>query len=116
MLAARGSHVAYASRRGGVVRRLHGGAWETHAWEGRVTGLAFVDDAGTLVAAATSEADDTTALVRLDAEGKAAVVARIGPCVSEGDAEPSPVAVEHDDARGVVWIAGAFGVAAFAVR
>jgi hypothetical protein len=116
VVAARGPHVAYASRSGGVARRLRGGTWETHAWDGRITGLAFVDDAGTLVAAAYSEADDTTALVRLDVEGRATVVARIGPSGTDGEVDASPSALAHDDARGVVWVAGAFGVAAFAVR
>ncbi|HEX3343909.1 MAG TPA: hypothetical protein VHS09_05015, partial [Polyangiaceae bacterium] len=129
VLAVRGAHVAYASRRGGVVRRGAGGAWTVHAWEGSVTALAFVDDAGTLVAATYSAADDTTALVCLEAAGRAHVVARIGPARvpagadvaaddGEGplDADARVAALAHDDARGVVWIAGGFGVAAFAVR
>jgi hypothetical protein len=116
VLAARGPHVAYAARRGGVARSLRGGAWDTHVWEGRISGLVFVDDAGTLVAAAYSEADETTALVRLDPDGRAFVVARIGPSGADGETDASAFAMAHDDARGVVWVAGAFGVAAFAVR
>ncbi|MGD0530586.1 MAG: hypothetical protein ABSE49_35960, partial [Polyangiaceae bacterium] len=144
VLAVRGAHVAYTGRRGGVVRRGPGGEWVVHRWEGHVTALAFVDDAGTLVAATYSEADDTTALVRLDAAARtgagapraprAEVVARLGPARAEpgvrgiagegdgegdvaGDGEGARVlALAHDDARGVVWVAGGFGVAAFAVR
>jgi hypothetical protein len=134
VLAVRGAHVAYTGRRGGIVRRGADGAWAVHRWDGQVTGLAFVDDAGTLVAATYSEADDTTALVRLDAGARAEVVARLGPARAEpgvraiagtddGDGEGGStgdgarvLALAHDDARGVVWVAGGFGVAAFAVR
>jgi hypothetical protein len=115
VLAVRGEHAAYAGRRG-IVRRLASRAWETHVWEGRVAGLAFLDDAGTLVAATCSDSDDTTALVRLDAEGVATIVARIGPAGSHRDSDAGVLDVAYDDTRGVVWVAGAFGVAAFAVR
>ena len=144
VLAVRGAHAAYAGRRGGVVRRNADGSWTTHVWEGRITALAFVDDGGTLVAATYSEVDDTTALVRLgrhaggdgpQTEPRAAIVARIGPApadacyaessepVESGDpaevdlpAEGRVLALAYDDARGVVWVVGGFGVAAFAVR
>ena len=133
VLAVRGAHVAYAARRGGVVRRGPDGDWVTHAWDGRITALAFVDDAGTLVAATYSDADDTTALVRLDAAAagaaapRASVVARTGssPSVEATVAADAPdladsggavLSMSCDDARGVVWVAGGFGVASFAVR
>jgi hypothetical protein len=144
VLAVRGGEVAYAGSRGGVVRRNGDSSWTTHVWEGRVTALAFVDDAGTLVAATYSEVDDTTALVLLEKPSRGAespgaarvsVVARIGPAPGEARyAEgPEPVssddaadvqrvadgrvlALAYDDARGVVWVAGGFGVAAFAAR
>jgi hypothetical protein len=116
LFAARGEHVAYAARRGGVVRRAGGGPWTPFQWEGRVTGIAFVDDAGTLVASTHSEADDTTALVRLDAAGHASVVARVGAAQADTESDGRVMAVAYDDARGVLWVAGGFGVAAFAVR
>ena len=146
VFAVRGKHAAYAGRRGVVWRRADG-SWATHAWEGRITALAFVDDAGTLVAATYSESDDTTALVRLQvpAEGAttaavpASVVARIGPAPADeaslarrslgesenasdaGDAaadggDGRVLALAYDETRGVVWVAGGFGVVAFAVR
>jgi hypothetical protein len=113
-LAARGEHLAYSARRGGVVRRIAGRGWMPFEWEGRVTALVLVDDAGTLVASTYVDADDTTALVRLDPGGNASVVARIGPSDPESDGRV--VAMAHDEARGVVWVAGGFGVAAFATR
>jgi len=114
--ASRGSCVAYAARRGGVVQRRADGRWEPIAWEGQVLALAYLDDAGTLVAATYADADDTTALVRVDVQGRAAVVARIGAAGSDGDADGRAVALAYDEARAVVWVAGGFGVAAFAVR
>jgi hypothetical protein len=115
-LAARHGHVAYAVKRGGIARRDAAGAWSAHAWEGQVTALAFVDDEGTLLAATYSEADDTTALVRLDPQGRASVVARIGAARAEGEADGRTIALAYDDAHGVVWVAGGFGVAAVATR
>jgi hypothetical protein len=141
VLAVRGAHAAYAGRRGGVVRGGADGSWTTHVWEGRVTALAFVGDGGALVAATYFEVDDTTALVLLDespsgggGEPRVSVVARIGPAHAEASyaeaSEPGEIgdtveveaaahgrvlALAYDDARGVVWVAGGFGVAAFAV-
>jgi hypothetical protein len=120
ILAARGAHLAYVGQRG-VVRRLGGAEWTRHAWEGLVTALAFVDDAGTLVAATYSPGDDTTALVSLDpATSAVRVVARIGPSHGPGIAEDGGdgrvAALAYDDARMVLWVAGGFGVAACAVR
>lgn len=120
VLAARGPHLAYVGE-GGVVRRLGSGAWSRHAWEGRITALAFLDDAGALVAATYAEGDDTTALVRLDAAGgPPRVVARIGPSHGASSADDlgdgRVTALAYDDTKMVLWVAGGFGVAAFAVR
>lgn len=117
MLAVRGDRVAYAARHRGIVRRMAGSAaWQSFEWEGRVTALTFIDDAGTLVASAYSDADDTSALVRLDPEGNASVVARIGASPEDAESDGRVVALAHDEARGVVWVAGGFGLAAFATR
>jgi hypothetical protein len=119
ILAARGAHLAYVGHQG-VVRRVAGGEWTRHAWEGLVTALAFVDDAGTLVAATYSSGDDTTAIVSLDpATSAVRVVARIGPSHGQGIAEDGGdgrvASLAYDDARMVLWVAGGFGVAAYAV-
>jgi hypothetical protein len=118
VIAARGEHVAYVapSAKGGIVRRGPDGIWRRFPWEGRVTAITFVDDGGTLIAATYSDADDTTGLVRLDAAGRAAVVARVGAVRGDADADGRAVAIACDDPRGVVWVAGGFGVAAFAIR
>ena len=114
-LAVRGGLIACGARKGGVVVR--GGnrePWSTVAWEGKVTALAFVDDAGTVAAATYSPADDTTALIRVAPSGEALLVGRIGPARQSGDCDGRVVAMAYDDARGVLWVAGGFGVAAFA--
>lgn len=121
-LAVRGRHVAFASP-SGVACRTAEDRWQSFAWEGRITAIAFVDDEGTLLAATYAPADDTTGLIRLDRSGRASVVARVGAAPRQsGIAESlSPrgdgrvVALACDDARGVVWAVGDFGVAAFAV-
>src|ERR1700690_206000 len=73
LFAAHGGRVAYAARKGGIVWRPSGDARKLFEWEGRITALSFVDDAGTLAVSTYSEADDTTTLVRLDATGSASV-------------------------------------------
>jgi hypothetical protein len=118
LLSARGDHVAYvaASARGGVVVRRGDGSWHRLQWEGRVTALAIVDAQGTLVAATYSEADDTTGLVRIDGSGRASLVARLGPARDDAEADGRTLALAFDNPPGVVWVAGGFGVAAFAIR
>ncbi len=76
--AVRGGLVAYGARKGGIVRGGKGKPWSPVVWEAKVTALAFTDDAGTLAVATYSEADDTTALVRVGSAGEALLVARIG--------------------------------------
>jgi hypothetical protein len=115
LVAARGPFVAYPSRRG-VVRRGEDGVWSSYRWQGLVTALEFVDDKGGLIAATYSDSDDTTGLVLLDELGRVSVVARLGPGRSDGDLDGRVLCLAFDDARGVIWVAGGFGVAAFAIR
>jgi hypothetical protein len=112
--ATRGRLVAYAGPTG-VVRRGVDGTWRSSSWAGRVTAAAFADAEGTLLVATYSEADDATSLVRLDAGGKASVVARVGATPDHSDGDGMVLALACDDSRGVVWLAGGFGVAAFAI-
>jgi hypothetical protein len=116
-LSARADHVAYgvSSARGGIVVRRGDGSWERLSWEGRVSALAVVTAQGSVLVATYSDADDTTGLVRLDGSG-AALVARLGPARDDVEADGRTLALACDDPRGVVWVAGGFGVAAFAIR
>jgi hypothetical protein len=115
LFAARAGSLAYVARTGRIVRRRPGKGAESFDWEGKITALSFVDDSGTLLAAAYSEADEATALVRIDAAGRPAIVARLGAAVEAPDSDGRVAAIACDDSRGVVWVAGGFGVAAFAV-
>lgn len=115
VLAARAGHVAYCTR-AGVVRRGADGRWQPYAgWEGAVTAMAFVDDSGTLLIAAYSEVEDMTGLVRVDPAGRLSVVARVGALRDQGESDGRVLSLACDDARGVVWMAGGFGVAAFSM-
>ena len=115
LCAVSGGHLAYAARQGGLVRRTSGDAWKVFNWDGQTTALAFVDDAGTLIVSTYSEADDTTTLVRLDADGSASVAARVGAAPSDPDSDGRVVGMARDEARGVLWVVGGFGVASFAI-
>jgi hypothetical protein len=77
--------------------------------------MAFVDDDGTLLVAAYSEVEDMTGLVRIDASGRLSVVARVGALRDQGESDGRVLSLACDDARGVVWLAGGFGVAAFSM-
>jgi hypothetical protein len=113
LIAARGSFVAMASG-GEVLLRRAGGAWQRACWDGGVTAMAFVDDAGTLLAATYSQVDATTVLVAVGPSGRPAVVGLVGGSPDDPDADGRALALACDDARGVVWLAGGFGIAAFA--
>ncbi len=113
-VAVRGGMVAYGARKGGIARGGKGRAWSPVVWDGKATALAFLDDDGTLAVATYSDAEDTTALVQVSAAGEAVVLARLGPARAGTDADARVVAMAYDDARGVLWVAGGFGVAAFA--
>jgi hypothetical protein len=105
---------------------VRGERWKSFRWEGRITALAFVDDEGTLLAATYAPTDDTTGLICLDLAGHASLVARVGAAprpnenaeslMQRGErGEGRVLAMACDDARGVVWVVGDFGVGAFAI-
>ena len=110
-----GLATAWAARGGGVLRATHEREWTPHPWGGAVTALALLGRAGALLAATYVEGDDTTALVHLDAAGTATVVARLGATRGDADSDGRVHALAFDDAHGVVWVAGGFGLVAFAV-
>jgi hypothetical protein len=114
LVTARGELAAYGVANT-VVRRGSDGQWRTFGgWEGRATAMTFVDDTGTLLVAVYSDADDSTGLIRVDADGGRAVVARIG-AAREIDSDGQTLSMACDDGHGVVWLAGGFGIAAFSI-
>jgi hypothetical protein len=111
----RGARIAYGARNGGVVRGGSGQPWTPVPWAGHATALVFLDDAGTLAVATYSEAEDTTAVVRVGAAGEPVLVAHVGPARA-ADADARVVAMAYDDTRGVLWVVGGLGVTAFVGR
>jgi hypothetical protein len=115
ILAVRGAAVAYAARRGGIAVGDVGGQWKSIVWPGHVTALAFVGD-GTLLAATYTDSEDSTTLVHVAADGQPRVVARLGAMRDDVDSDGRVLSMAYDEAHGVVWLAGGFGVAVLAVR
>jgi hypothetical protein len=114
-LAARGDAIAYATHRG-IAWGSRAGGWRIHSLVWPVTALAFVEGGTGLVAAAYSSSDDTTGLVRLDDAGPPRVLALLGASHADVESDGRAAALACDDPRGVVWVAGGFGVAAFSTR
>jgi hypothetical protein len=102
-LAARGAHAAFAAA--GSLHIGAGGHWGSIAGIATVRAMTFLDGEGTLLVATDGEPGETTLLVRVSPSGEACVVAEI----DGGDA----CAMAKDDAHGVVWLAGGFGLLAF---
>jgi hypothetical protein len=115
ILAVRGPAVAYASRRGGIAAGDVGGRWKSMVWPGHVTALAFVGDEA-LLAATYTDSEDSTTLVHVAADGQPRVVARLGAMRDDVDSDGRVLSMAYDEAHGVVWLAGGFGVAVLAVR
>ena len=83
---------------------------------GTVVALSFIDSGEALVAAVYSENEDTTGLVRIDEAGGAQVMGLLGPTPADMESDGRALALAVDDPRGVVWVAGGFGVAIFSIR
>jgi hypothetical protein len=111
-VAARAGFVAVTSG-SEIHRRNAAGVWQRHLVQGVTTASAFTDDAGTLLVAVYAPAEDATALVCVDIAGHASVVALVGALADDPDSDGRILALACDDAHGVVWVGGAFGVAAF---
>jgi hypothetical protein len=101
--AARAGHTALVTDEGHV--ELDGAIVPSLA---SVVAIAFADDGGTLLAATYRETEDTSSIVRV-AGGSVTIVAEVS-----GDAELDGrvSAIVRDDAHGVVWIGGGFGLIA----
>lgn len=115
ILAARDASIAYAARRGGIARRDASGAWRAIEWPGRVTALVFVGD-GAVLAATYTDTEDSTTLVHVPVDGPPCVVARLGAMRDDVESDGRVLSMAYDEAHGVVWLAGGFGVAVLAVR
>jgi hypothetical protein len=115
VMAARGTRVAYATR-GGVVSGSPSGDWRWQPLVGSIVALCFTDGSSGLVAAVYVDAEDTTGLVSLDGEGPPQVMALLGPTQADIESDGRALSFACDETRGVVWVVGKFGLAAFSIR
>jgi hypothetical protein len=81
-----------------------------------VLAISFLNADGALLAATYSEVDDTTGLVRVRPGVAPCVVGLVGAVRAEADSDGRVEAIACDEPRGVVWVAGGFGLVAFAIR
>jgi hypothetical protein len=120
LITARAAHVAHSTADGGVTRdgivlaRIAG-----------CVAITLLDEAGSLLVAAYRDTDDTTALLRVSPEGDAEIVADVSGTDWHGTESATPTdddadgrvrALVRDDAHGVVWACGGFGVLALEPR
>ncbi len=116
VMAARASRVAYATPGGIVSGSTSGGGWRWQPLAGAIVALAFTDGNGGLVAVVYADAEDTTGLVCLEGGGPPRVMALLGPTQADIESDGRALSFACDETRGVVWVAGRFGLAAFSIR
>jgi hypothetical protein len=110
-LAAEGPNVALAPEGRAASVSLDGGAsWTSVPGTVTATALAWSKGEGCLVVGLHDERHERTFLARVSSRGESRLVAEI---MGAPDAEGGILTVVCDAARGVVWVGGAFGVAAF---
>ena len=107
-LAARGAAVAVGARGAGIFRTLNGSVWSRIEGVNEVAALSFIDAMGTLLAVIPGD-DDRLWLVRIATDGDTRVVAAL----DTDTPHEGTIALAWDEAHGVAWIAGGFGLAAF---
>ena len=111
-VASRAPALALGQHGAGAYRALDGVAWSRIEGTASTTALAFVDDAGTLLVALYSPAEERTWLVRVGADGVAHTVAELGGDDTD-DLDVRVHAIAWDEPRRIAWVAGAFGIAGF---
>ncbi len=103
-----GSAVAFALRSAGIHRTIDGSNWSRIENVTGAVAVEFIDAAGTLLGALVSEGGEHTWLARIGADGASRVVATID------DRGPfDAVVLAWDEAPGVAWVGGSFGLFAF---
>jgi hypothetical protein len=111
LLAARGTEVAIAVEGNPVCLSLDGVSWMRIPGTEAATAIDWQVDEVVLVVGLHDPVQERAWLARVSARGDVHVVAEVFG--ARPDAEGGILSVACDDARGVVWIAGGFGVVAF---
>jgi hypothetical protein len=114
-LAARGPDLALHPEGKALSLSLDGGvSWARPTLTGPVHPMAWWKGEAVLLAGLYDEKQERAFLVQVSPRGEVGIVAEAG--VSPPDVDGGIQALLCDDARGVVWVGGGFGVAAFAPR
>jgi hypothetical protein len=111
LLAARGLKVAMAIEGSPVCVSLDGVSWTGIPGTETATALDWQTDEGVLVVGLYDSVQERAWLARVSPRANVHVVAEVFGARPDG--EGGILSLACDDARGVVWIAGGFGVAAF---
>ena len=111
LLAARGAEVALAIDRSPVCISPDGLSWAHVPGTESATALGWQHDEGMLMVGLHDPVQERAWLARVSSRGDAHIVAEVFG--ARPDAEGGILSLACDDARGVVWIAGGFGLAAF---
>jgi hypothetical protein len=106
----RGGHVAVCAPGRGVFRAV-GASWARLEGTAAGTGCALIDDDGSLVVALYSPTEERAWLALARPNEAARIVAEIGDGAEE-DSDARVRALVWDDAHGVLWAAGTFGLVA----
>lgn len=112
-LATRGAHAACVGSDGAEGVLVADGV--ALARVGGVDALVFLDDDGTLLVASYREQEDATSIVRVSGQTPE-IVAEVGGADVDAEADGRVRALVCDDAHGVVWVGGGFGLLALEPR
>jgi len=114
-IAARGSEVALVVEGRAVQLSLDAGAtWTRAPGTETATALGWPKEEGSLLVGLYDDREERTWLARVSSRGEARVVAEVTGANPE--IEGGILAMACDDARGVVWVVGGFGVVALQPR
>jgi hypothetical protein len=108
-----GAAVAIATEGRPVERTIDGVHWSPLEETEGATAVAFLDAHGTLALGLFAEDDERSLLARAAPDGEVRLVAEVDGERAQTD---GITALAWDQARGVLWASGAFGVTAFAQR
>lgn len=115
LLAVNDGGIAIATSEGLLLARGEGELQVVERCAG-VAALVFAGEGADapLMLALTRDEGQRSYLARVDARGRATVVAEMPPCDEES--EPGPLALGWDASRGVIWIATTAGLSAYGPR
>jgi hypothetical protein len=124
LLAARGKAIACGGRGAPMLVSVDGVSFTSYPSLASASAAAFLDDEGTLAVALYGATEDTSWLACVDKGGRVETVAELGRGRADADPEDDQdgtaellhdgcaVGLTQDDAHGVIWVVGGFGLLA----